>query len=292
MKAVKLFFLFYFSIFALVSSAQTIKVSVVDSLTADSLGACQGVYIQGNNMFLYGDREVGVIRKYSFNNNELQYSGKEIQLTVDSKDVINHPTGIAYDSASGLAFIGNSSRLNKEGTLWKANIFLVKWDSLINGKSFEESLIREIEDDACIQGTRPVMLTYKGKQYVATSDYGNKANEVRLYDLEAMKSVSKTSEKGVLQHKFSCSPWVQNLCWIPEKNILVLIQNQIEGRYWRLTFLDFEKSISAGKEQVIKVIDIGKSSELEGFALLSASTAIATTSSRKNNVSILSISIL
>ena len=260
-----------------------ISMQVIDSLTVDSLGACQGISIQSGHVYLYGDREVGVIRKYTHNNGKLHYTGEEIKLTIDGKDVINHPTGFAHNKSSNV-FIGNSSRLNTEGTLWKANIFYINWEKLKRTKDLKKSLIREIDDDACIQGTRPEFIKYKGKDLIATADYGNKQNEVRLYDYKKMTETSKTSAPGVLVHKFICSPWVQNLKWVPEKGVLILIQNQVEGRYWRFTFLDLEKSILAGKEHVIQTVDINKSSELEGFDLLDMNTGIATTSSKKNNV--------
>jgi hypothetical protein len=65
---------------------------------------------------------------------------------------------------------------------------------------------------------------------------------------------------------------------------LVLIQNQIEGRKWRLTFLDLEKSLEYSQASVIKVIDFGNRDELEGFCMLSADKGIAVSSSQKNNV--------
>jgi hypothetical protein len=46
-----------------------------------------------------------------------------------------------------------------------------------------------------------------------------------------------------------------------------------------------EKSIANGKESVIKVIDIDRNDELEGFTFLNNyNEGIAVTSSRKNNV--------
>jgi hypothetical protein len=85
--------------------------------------------------------------------------------------------------------------------------------------------------------------------------------------------------------KFSCAAWVQNLHWIPSKGVLVLIQNQIEGRKWRFTFVDLNKSIASGQQQVLNVVDIDKSDELEGFTLLDGySTGMAVTSSRHQNV--------
>jgi hypothetical protein len=154
------------------------------------------------------------------------------------------------------------------------------------------NLVKSIEDDACIQGTRPEYVNYKGKWFVATADYGNKANEVRLYNPIALSKASKTSEKGILYKKFTCSPWVQNLHYIAAKGILVLIQNQIEGRKWRLTFLDLEKSLVSGQESVIKVIDTDKPDELEGFTFTDkADKGIAVSSSRKNNVSFMDFAV-
>jgi hypothetical protein len=127
---------------------------------------------------------------------------------------------------------------------------------------------------------------YKNKWYVATADYGGKNNEVRLYDPWMLKKAKRSSEKNVLVKKFSCSPWVQNLYWMADKGVLVLVQNQIEGRKWRFTFLDLEKSISTGSESVIKVIDInGRQDELEGFSFFDNhyNTGIAVTSSKKHN---------
>jgi hypothetical protein len=141
-----------------------------------------------------------------------------------------------------------------------------------------------------VQGTRPEYVRYGGKWYVATADYGPVRNEVRLYDPERLARAKKTSEPGVLVKKFGCTPWVQNLHWIPEKNILVLIQNQIEGRRWRFTFLDLKKSVEMGQQQVIRTVDIDRADELEGFTLLdNPATGIAVSSSRRDNVAVMGL---
>jgi hypothetical protein len=254
------------------------------SVTIDSLGACQGAgYIDGK-VFLYGDREVGMIREYVLRKDSLTYAGKEYRLTLNGQDLINHPTGIAHHGRYPV-FIGNSIRLNKEGTLWKAMIYQVDWEGLKNKGVLDGNLLSTIEDDACIQGTRPEYVRYKGKWYVATADYGDKRNEVRLYDPEKLKKAARTSEPGVLYKKFSCGAWVQNLHWVNEKGILILIQNQIEGRKWRYTFLDLEKSLDTGRQQVISMQDIDKADELEGFTMTGGNKrGVAVTSSRKQNV--------
>ena len=287
----KLQILFIVSLVALFRALpKIVDLKVISSSTTDSLGACQGVSYLDGRAYLYGDREVGMIRSYTLNQNTLTYTGQEVRLTEGGKDVINHPTGIAYGPATnGRAerptFIGNSIRLNPEGTKWRAVIYAVNWAGLLRTGTLDGNLLNVIEDDACIQGTRPEYVQVDGTWYVATADYGNRANEVRLYDPERLAKAKKTSEPGVLVKKFTCSPWVQNLHWIPEKGVLVLIQNQIEGRRWRFTFLDLKKSLPTGREHVIQTIDIDKADELEGFTLLGdGKTGIAVTSSRTSNV--------
>jgi hypothetical protein len=266
------------------------NMQISHATSVDSLGACQGISFQKGRLFLYGDREVGVIREYKLDKDSIQYLSKECRLTLNDTDVINHPTGIAVHDKMPV-FIGNSIRLNAAGTLWRAVIYCVNWEGLLKTGSLDGNLLNIIDDDACVQGTRPEYVQYKGKWYVATADYGGKANEVRLYDPAKLRTAKKTSEKGIVVKKFTCSPWVQNLHWIADKQILVLIQNKIEGRQWRFTFLDFNKSMETGTEQVIKVIDIDdRQDELEGFTFLDdLAKGIGVSSSRRNNVNMMNI---
>jgi len=258
--------------------------------TVDSLGACQGISYQDGRIFLYGDREVGMVREYKQQGDSLLYTNKEMKLTLNDTDVINHPTGFACHKNAPF-FIGNSIRLNKEGTSWRAVIYCVDWKGLQRTGHLDGNLLNTIEDDACIQGTRPEYVRYNEKWYVATADYGDKGNEVRLYDPKALSKAKRTSDKGVLYKKFVCAPWVQNLYWMADKGLLLLIQNQTEGRKWRFTYVDLAASISSGKQDVVKVVDIDeRQDELEGFTFLPGySKGIAVTSSRRDNVNIISI---
>lgn len=263
------------------------EMSIAKLQTLSETGAAQGVSFIDGAIYVYGDREIGMMRRYSLMDS-LQYSGEEYRFTIDGEDVINHPTGIAR--RAGLpTFIGNSVRLNPEGTRWKAVIYSLDWEGFLEKKTLDGNLLATIDDDACIQGTRPEYVQYQGQWLVATSDYGPSRNEVRLYDPSKLAKAKKTSEKGVLVGKFSCSPWVQNLHWIPEKGILVLVQNQIEGRLWRLTLLDLDASVKAGKEVVIRQIDFDRKDELEGFCLLDSALGVAVSSSRTQNAALISI---
>jgi hypothetical protein len=265
-----------------------LSIDVQETLTIDSLGACQGVDFQHGALYLYGDREVGVIRKYTLHSDDLAYSGEEYQLTRHGENVINHPTGLAVRPEG--AFIGNTIRLNREGTNWKALIYHIDWEGLMRDHNLDDHVLNVVEDDACIQGTRPEYVRLGDAWYLATADYGDRQNEVRLYDPERLKTASRTSDEGVLVDKFSCGPWVQNLHWIDEQEILVLIQNQEEGRKWRLTFLDFKQSLTEGEAAVIQVVDIDRHDELEGFTLTdNPGEAIAVSAHRKDNVSIVNV---
>jgi hypothetical protein len=287
-RQVQQVFLFLLCVTAITAFKADVGMSIQLSQSVDSLGACQGVSYQNGRIFLYGDREIGIIREYKMQSDSLVHIGREMKLTLNDTDVINHPTGIAYNG-SATVFIGNSIRLNTEGTLWRAVIYAVNWPGLQRTGTLDGNIINTIDDDTCIQGTRPEYVQYGKKWYVATADYGGKANEVRLYDPTALAKAKRTSAKGVCYQKFTCSPWVQNLYWVKDKDILVLIQNQIEGRKWRFTYVDLARSIASGKEEVIKVVDdIERSDELEGFTFLNNyQTGIAVSSSRRDNAKII-----
>jgi hypothetical protein len=46
------------------------------AITVDSLGACQGISYQNGRIFLYGDREVGMIREFKLDLYFLFYQNK------------------------------------------------------------------------------------------------------------------------------------------------------------------------------------------------------------------------
>ena len=272
-----------------VATTQDVQLSIARTFTVDSLGACQGVSYQNGYAYLYGDREVGVMRQYQVDTIGLKYTGLEVQFIKDGQNVINHPTGLARHPGFP-TFMGNTIRLNSEGTNWKAVIYYLDWERLLRDRTLEGSIINIIEDDACIQGTRPEYVRVGERWFVATADYGNQQNEVRLYDPEKLRTAPRTSEPGVLHRKFSCGPWVQNLHWIDETGVLVLIQNQNEGKQWRLTFLDLAQSLQRGKAVVIKKIDIDRNDELEGFTLLgNLRHGVAVSAHREDNVSLVDL---
>lgn len=281
------------TLFAFILAGLTIAsvkdVQIIQSFTIDSLGACQGITQIDNKLYAYGDAETGVIREYTWDNASLNYQRRQWKLSINNQDVINHPTGFAHRPGMPF-FIGNSVRLNPEGSAWKAVIYHVDWDGLMKSRTLDGHLLKTIDDDAAVQGTRPEYIRYKRKWYVGTADYGGVRNEVRLYDPQKLANASKTSEEGVLVYKFKCDAWVQNLCWHDKSGTLVLVQNQIEGKRWRLSFLNLEKSIEKGEAVVQFTKDFDKADELEGFSFVGTDEkAIAVTSSKTSNGHLLKI---
>ena len=59
----------------------TIDQKLDRAITVDSLGACQGISYQNGRIFLYGDREVGMIREFKLDHDSLVYQHKEYKLT-------------------------------------------------------------------------------------------------------------------------------------------------------------------------------------------------------------------
>ena len=232
--------------------------------------------------------------EYKTNGNQLVPIRNMIKLTQADSNVIGHPTGIAWQPNLPI-FMGNSVRVKdsngKNTPYWKAYIYALNWEGLQKIGTLDGNLYNTIEDDAAVQGTRPEYVKYKNKWYVATADYGGKGNEVRLYNPDALRKAKRTSEKGVLYKKFNCGAWVQNLHYMADKDILVLIQNLRSAKGWRFTFVDMAKSIEKGQQEVVGQVDMEREDELEGFTFLgNGSTGIAVTSSKKkDNIHLLEI---
>lgn len=128
-------------------SHKPISGSITKSFTVDSLGACQGISNQNGKYFLYGDREVGVMREYRLKNDSLIYQHNEYLFTIKGENIIKHPTGIAFRKGMP-TFVGNSVRQNAEGTLWKAIIYSINWQGFLKSRTLDGNLLKMIEDDA------------------------------------------------------------------------------------------------------------------------------------------------
>ncbi|TWT59345.1 hypothetical protein [Rubinisphaera italica] len=248
-------------------------------LTIPGIGYGQGVCLHEGHVYLYGDAATGVIREYNWSVDEpeeLGYTGLEIRLTRNGEDIAPHPTGLTHHPEFG-TFLGDT--VNQKGT-----IFTVDWETMKQDRNLDRAVLNMVSDDLAFNGTRPEFVRVNDRWLIATSDYGDENNELRLYDPERLKVAVRSSATGVLVNKQECGPWVQTVEWVPAWNSLALVQNQIAGLRYRLTFTTWNEDYQAtyyGPYNLASPVD-----ELEGWAHLGDGWCLYLSSSVKNNVSI------
>ncbi|WP_296458157.1 hypothetical protein [Rubinisphaera sp.] len=248
-------------------------------LTVSGIGAGQGVFLHEGYVYLYGDAETGVIREYNWSVDEpeeLEYTGVEIRLTRNGEDIAPHPTGLTHHPELG-TFLGDT--VNQKGT-----IFSVDWERMKQDRTLDRAVLNMVSDDLAFNGTRPEFVHVNDRWLIATSDYGDENNELRLYDPERLKVAVRASAPGVLVNKQECGPWVQTVEWVPAWNSLALVQNQIAGLRYRLTFTTWDEDFKASYNGPFNLES--PEDELEGWAHLGEGWCLYLSSSRKNNVSI------
>lgn len=282
----------------------TVDNPVVHRQTIEGVGACQGVFVHDGSVWMYGDKNgEGVIKRLQWagpgdgGGPRLVDSREKYELVLYrvfntrnnpdlrlNPDPIPHPTGLTHHPEFG-TFIGNT--VNQKGT-----IFHIFWEGFTESGSLDTWIFNAAEDDLAVNGCRPEFVRFNGRWLIATADYGDKDNKLRLYDPEKLAKAEKTSDPGVLVAEFDCGPFVQSMHWIDSDSTLVLAQNQTAGLKYRLTLLRFAKG--EAPPVVERVIDLGyPEDELEGFAVLEPPTdgkpgwAVMTSAMREGNVSII-----
>lgn len=243
--------------------------------TAKGLGAGQGVEVRDGLVYLYGDGETGVILEYEAAGTPpvLIFTGRRVRLTRNGEDLIPHPTGLTHHPLYG-TFIGNT--VAGVGTIYQ-----IDWKQAFRDGNLDRAVLHTIRDDAAVNGTRPEFVQRDGRWLIATADYGDLQNEVRLYDPQRLAEADRTTAPGVIVARYPCGPWVQNLCWIDDRNMLVLVQNQLEGLKWRLSCVS---DWSPGAFAQAAVVDQKPEDELEGFHVLPDGRAVWLSSSRVDNL--------
>jgi hypothetical protein len=263
--------------------------AVVDdasSLTQPGLGAAQGIVVRDNKIYAYGDvydasPRVGVIREY---NRDLSPTGRVVWLRKEGAPLIIHPTGLTWDRRWG-TFLGDTVK-----TKAKAIIYRLDWERAWADGNLDHAVREVIDDDAAINGCRPLFVTVRGRTLLATADYGAVHPEIRLYDPEALLAARRSSAPGVVVARVLSGPFNQNLHWDPETGRLTCVQNVIEGRGWRLDVLDLTRAVSDGRASGpgarVRMFTFAPHDELEGYWPLDATRALLITSSRRDNVTL------
>ena len=194
----------------------------------------------GDRLYVYGDLvfarpRVGVIKEFDL---ELRPTGRSVRLMRQGKPLRIHPTGLTRHEPWG-TFLGDT-------LLQKARIYRLDWEQAWNDGNLDRAVLGEIDDDAAINGTRPVFVSLGGKTYLATADYGDVHPEIRLYDTDRLLAAGRSSTAGVVVHRVLCGPFNQNLHWDESLGHLICIQNVTAGSGWRLDRLDLTRGVADG----------------------------------------------
>lgn len=252
------------------------------AFTLPKIGACQGVALLNHKLYFYGDRydvtpRRGEIHEYTL---EMKPTGRRLILNRNGEPLLTHPTGIAYLDKDHV-FLGNT--VNQQ-----ARIYLLDWDQAWEDGNLDRAIRQSITDDLAVNGCRPITVAAFGKRFVATADYGDQNNQVRLYDPTKLAAADRTSEPGVLVHRFDIGPFNQNLDWHAETGRLVGIQNVVAGLGWRLQFIDLDQAVklkSGTDDQALAGEWVFPAhTELEGFRVLPDGQYLLVTAHRENNV--------
>lgn len=258
------------------AAAERPRLRLLGCQTLQGLGSTQGVDYRDGRVYVFGDAETGVIREFEPCGCEtaprLETTGRCIRLTCGGENLLPHPTGLTHHPQFG-TFLGDTVR--QRGVIWR-----IDWDRALRDGCLDRAIVNRCEDDEAVNGCRPEFVHVGGRTLVASSDYGPAGNEVRLYDPTTLGRVSRTSE-GCVVARFPCGPWVQGLHWIDKTSTLVLVQNQVAGLRYRLTFVRLGESLDG---RVTATVDLANpDDELEGFTLLDGGRALLVSSSRQDN---------
>ncbi len=263
-------------------AALTVEVESVQ--TCDGLGRCQGASEHDGFLWLYGDDQPnGVIRQYAVDRDaagepHVRYTGLQIDLTVGGVNVINHPTGLTWNPEFG-TYLGNTITRTKSGT-----IYHLDWPRMLIDRNLDHAVLGTVADDLAVQGCRPEFVRHGDRWLLATADYGSVRNAVRLYDPARLATARRTSEPGVFVAQFPCGPFVQQLHWVDSHGVLMVIENQIEGRRWRLVPADLWATPDL--RSISPYDALPRADELEGFSLLDPTHCVLVTSGRADNVTV------
>jgi hypothetical protein len=246
------------------------------------VGAGQGVSRFGDKLYVYGDvvfarPRVGVIKEFDL---DLKRTGRSVRLSRDGKPLILHPTGLTRHERWG-TFLGDT-------VLMKAKIYRLDWERAWKEGNLDHAVLDEIDDDAAINGCRPVFVTLNERPFLATADYGNVHPEIRLCDPDKLLKEHRTSAPGAVVFRVLCGPFNQNLHWDQSRGQLICIQNVTEGRGWRLEWIDLAKAAADGRASApgarVETLTFPGRNELEGFLPLEGTSVLFVVASREETL--------
>lgn len=236
------------------------------------VGAGQGIQRIGDRLYLLADHTTGLIVELD---TTLQPTGWRATLTVQGKDLVGHPTGLAWRDGAP-TFLGTG------GT-----IYHIDWDLLLADRTLDRAIRKAISTNQ--RGARPEYMLVNGTWYVASSEYDppDRHNELLLMDPAALAAADSIEDAGVIVHRFPIPQYVQDLHWDDTAQAAVLVQNIAWVRGWRLTTLDLATAISTGTgtgSAITSTRCILRPSELEGYTQLANTAEVFVTADTLENI--------
>jgi hypothetical protein len=244
---------------------RTAAYELITRQALDGVGAIQGVSERGGRIYIVGDADAGVIGEFTLDRDgpALVPTGRVIRLTADGLDALPHPTGLAFppeDRPDLPVFLGDTVR--RVGV-----IHAIDFDRALRIGTLDGAILNSAVDDLAINGCRPEYVRAEEdgpdgivtRWLIATADYGDTDNAVRLYDPAVLARATRTSHPGVLVRSMPSGAFVQSLRWEDERSELVLVQNREPGLLYRLTFMRLD-----GSSPIVVDLDEPRD-ELEGY---------------------------
>jgi len=254
--------------------------SRVVALSVTEVSDAQGIFHHRGNYYLFGETKragvaCGVVVELD---RGLKPTGKSLDLRYLKKNLLIHPTGITYSPRWGIV-IGNT--WNQRGTIYRLN-----WNRAWRDGNLDHALIAVVIDDAAENGTRPEFVSVRGREYLASADYGAVKPALRLYDPGKIFRAKHTL--GAVIKSLPAGPFTQSLRWQPEQGRLTFVQNVVAGRGWRLDSIDLTRavdgeSLSAPGARLERKTFL-QHGELEAWYPLSSHRELFITSSDRENL--------
>ncbi|MEM1209720.1 MAG: hypothetical protein AAGI54_10675 [Planctomycetota bacterium] len=116
--------------------------------------------------------------------------------------------------------------------------------------------------NAATNGTRPEFVTLSGKTYVATTDYGDIDNHVRLDDPAALLTADRTTDPGVLAYAWPAGAFVQPIRWLPACNAAQQSDRAAQSPDGTIVFA---QNMTAGEGYLLTLTVLGTTDDLRDF---------------------------
>jgi len=265
---------------------------ILERFTIPDHGAIQGAALRDGLVYIYSDRETGILTEHRFDraSRTLGAPIRRAELTRSGVDALPHPTGLALaPEGTGLpTFLGDTVR--RTGL-----IHAIDLGRALDEGDLDRAILNTALDDRASNGCRPEYVRFDPdgasgpepeRWVVASADYGDETNTLRLFAPEMLARSTRTSTPGVLIAEFPAPVFVQTLHWIDATRTLVFVQNRTAGRGYRLTFAELDRGPGGSPPDLLSFAPLDlpdPTDELEGFVMLTDRIGLMVSAVRPGN---------